>query len=114
MSHFEFADLPDWDLLRMRLAYGRANAQTQAELAKACGLSVRAVQEALEGAKRNGVAVITGSAGVWMSNDPDELRAAYRRDRARAIQQLVNNRGRLKAIRALAGVHQETLFGEAA
>lgn len=112
--HFEFTDLPDFDHIRLHLSFGRRNAVTQAQLAKATGISVRAVQEAMEGAKWAGVPLITGNEGCWLSDSREELLAAYRRDRARAITQLVVNRGRLKAIRALAGVEQTTLFGEAA
>lgn len=104
MGHFEFSDLTDVDLVRLHLSYGKQNAIKQPALAAACAISVRAVQEALEAMKQAGVPVITSSgkpAGVWLSNDPAELMDAYRRDRARAVQQLVNNRGRLKAIRAL-------------
>jgi len=111
---FEFDQLPLWDHLRMHLMEGQQRAVTQRHLAEATGTPLRAVQEALEGAKRAGMPIVTGSAGVWLSYDPAELLDAYRRDRNRAIRQLVNNRGRLKAIARLQGVHQETLFGEAA
>jgi biotin operon repressor len=111
--HFEFDDLPDWDHLRLHLAYGQRNAVTQAQLAKATGISVRAVQEAMEAAKHAGIPIVTGSAGCWLSDSREELLSAYRRDRARAIQQLVNNRGRLKAIRALAGIEQQSLWDAA-
>lgn len=102
--NFEFDDLPLWDHLRMHLREGKATAIKQADLAAMCGVPVRAIQEALEAAKRRGEPVITSSgkpAGVWLSFDVAELRDAYRRDRNRAIRQLVNNRGRLKAISAL-------------
>lgn len=109
MIAFEFDDLALVDHLRFHLAYGVKNARTQRQLAEATGSSVRAVQEALEGAKRSGLPIVTGSAGVWLSDDPAELRDAYRRDRNRALRQLVNNRGRLKAIAALEQVEQTTL-----
>jgi len=99
--NFEFSDLEDWDHVRLHLAFGERNAVTQAHLATATGLPLRRVQAALEGAKRMGQPIITGSPGVWLSSDAAELRDAYRRDRNRAIRQMVNNRGRLKAIAAL-------------
>lgn len=111
MTMYEFTDLPLDDLILMKLNYGQEHALTQKRLAESCGGSVRAVQDALEGMKRAGRPICTGNAGVWLSDSADELRQMYRRDRARAIRQMVNNRGRLKAIAALEGYHQEVLFG---
>lgn len=99
--NFEFTDLADVDHLRMHLLDGEHNAVTQSQLAARCEIPLRRVQAALEAMKRSGVPIVTGSAGVWLSNDPAELLDAYRRDRNRAIRQLVNNRGRLRAIAAL-------------
>ncbi len=110
---FEFADLSDVDLIRMRLSYGADNAITQPDLAKACGLPLRRVQTGLEAMKRAGTPIVTGTPGIWLSDDRAEILAAYRRDRARAIGQLVNNRGRLKAVRALDQVEQTQLWGAA-
>lgn len=99
--NFEFDDLPLWDHLRLHLMEGKPHAVKQRDLAAACGVPVRAIQDALEAAKRRGEYIVTGSVGVWLSYSVEELRDAYRRDRNRAIRQLVNNRGRLKAIEAL-------------
>jgi hypothetical protein len=112
--NFEFTDLPLWDHLRMHLLEGAEKAMKQAVLAERCGVTKREIQAALEGAKRAGMPVVTGSAGVWLSYDVAELQAFYRANRRRIHTQWRNARGTLKAIERLQGVHQETLFGEAA
>jgi Mn-dependent DtxR family transcriptional regulator len=114
MSAFDFTDLLDVDHIRLHLGYGVHNAVTQKELARRTGIGLRAVQEVLEGMKRAGLPIVTGSAGVWLSNDAGELRAFYRANRRRIHTQWLNARGTLKAIAALERYYQETLFGEAA
>lgn len=113
--NFEFDDLPLWDHLRMHLLEGKQRAVTQRHLAEVTGIPLRSVQEALEAAKRAGECVVTGNEGVWLSYNWRELLGAYRRDRARAIRQLQNNRGRLKAIARLqrVEVQQQTLWDAA-
>ena len=106
---FEFDDLDDWGHLRFHLLEGEAHAVTQRHLAEVTGIGLRRVQTALEAAKRVGQPIVTGSAGVWLSYDVEELRDAYRRDRNRAIRQLVNNRGRLKAIAAISRAKEQVV-----
>ncbi len=114
--NFEFDDLPLWDHLRMHLLEGKQNAVKQANLARECGVPRRAIQEAIEGAKRAGMPVVTGGRGVWLTSDWRELLDAYRRDRNRANRQHLNNRGRLPTIQKMqaAELHleQQTLFGD--
>ena len=99
--NFEFSDLEDWDHVSLHLMFGERNAVTQAHLATATGLPLRRVQAALEGAKRAGQPIITGSPGVWLSSDAVELRTFYRANRRRIHTQWLNARGTLKAIAAL-------------
>ncbi len=111
--NFEFTDLADVDHIRFHLLDGERNAVTQAQLAARCEIPLRRVQAALEAMKRSGVPIVTGSAGVWLSHHPAELRDAYRRHRNRAIHQQLNNRGRLKAIAALERYQQTRLWDAA-
>lgn len=106
MIHFEFDDLEDWDHLRLHLLEGEARAVTQRHLAEVTGIGLRRVQTALEGAKRAGQPIVTGSAGVWLSYDVTELRDFYERNRHRIATQWLNNRGTLKAIAALQRAEQ--------
>ncbi len=107
--NFEFTDLADVDHIRMHLLDGERNAVTQATLAARCEIPLRRVQAALEVMKRSGVPIVTGSAGVWLSNDPAELRAFYRANRRRIATQWLNARGTLKAIAAVEGMEQQKL-----
>jgi len=72
----------------------------------------RAIEKAVEELKRSGYPVICGNRGCKRATTVAELRAAYRSERARAIGQMVNTRGRLKAIAALE--RQTVLFPELA
>lgn len=84
--------------------------QTIGDMAERMERPRRQVEQAIEELKRDGYPVICGPRGCWKATSPDELRAAYRSERSRALQQLVNTRGRLKAIAALEKVEQRTLW----
>jgi len=111
--NLEFDQLEDWDHVRLHLMFGERNAVTQAHLATATGLPLRRVQAALEGAKRLGQPIVTGSPGVWLSQDAAELRAFYRANRRRIHTQWRNARGTLKAIAALEQYQQTRLWDAA-
>ena len=81
-------------------------------IAERMGVSRRAIEKGIEELKRSGFPVICGSRGCMRATTKAELRAAYRSERRRALQQMVNTRGRLKAIAALE--RQTVLFPELA
>ena len=67
-------------------------ALTIAEIAHRTGATRRAVEGSIEELRRAGVPVCSGSHGVWITSDPDELLAQYRALRRRALRQLANLR----------------------
>lgn len=68
---------------------GRESAITRAELCRITGLPDRAVRRQIEQARLDGHIIINDGSGVgyYLSDDPEELAAQYRRNegRARAI-----------------------------
>ena len=80
------------DLVELRLLWGREHALTIAEVAVLAYLSPREVQKGIEELRRRGAPIVTGSAGVWLSADADEILDSYRRLRRRALRQLANLR----------------------
>ena len=95
------ADLPVRDLVLCHLEYGQARAITQGALAKQLHLEPREVMAAVETLRREGVAICTGSAGVWLTADAGEVRDQYRRLRRRALHQLANLRRMLRTADAM-------------
>lgn len=80
------------DRVHAALGWGREQAVTIVDLARDLDMPVRSVQASVEELRRRGVAICTGSAGVWLTQDPDELLDQYRRLRGRALHQLANLR----------------------
>lgn len=111
---FEFDALLPRDHIRLHLAHGEANAVTHRQLARDTGYSVRVIQQTLESMKRDGEPIVTGSAGVWVTDSAAELREFYRANRRRIHTQFVNARGTLKAIAALERYQQQTLWRDVA
>ena len=74
----------------------------------------RQVEQAIEQLKRDGYPVICGPRGCWRATTADELLTAYRSERSRALKQLANVRGRLKAIEHMQKVEPLTLWSDAA
>src|SRR5436309_11129410 len=87
------ADLPAADLIYVHLFWGADKAVTIGELAEGLNMSRRTVEAAVEALRRSGAPICTGSRGVWLSQDAEELLANYRALRARALRQLANLRG---------------------
>lgn len=83
------------------LGWGIAAAQTYEALSARLGLPRREIESAVETLRRDGVAVCTGSRGVWLTTDPAEVREQYRRLRRRAIHQLANLRRMLRTAEAM-------------
>jgi hypothetical protein len=74
------------------IPYGEHEAITYAELAARTGLPRRACEKAVEGLRAAGAPICTGNAGLWRTQDADELLEHYRRLRSRALHQLPNLR----------------------
>ncbi len=89
------------DVLELHLGWGAAAAQTYEALSARLGLPRREIEAAIESLRRDGVAVCTGRRGVWLTNDPAEVREQYRRLRRRAIHQLANLRRMLRTAEAM-------------
>ena len=73
------------------------------ELADRLGVSRRQVERAVEQARVEGLPICTGPGGVWLTDDPAELRVQYRRLRSRYITQAVNARALLRTAHRLDG-----------
>ena len=104
-------DLPASDLIYVHLLWGADKAVTIGELAEGLNLPRRTVEGAIEALRRSGAPICTGSRGVWLSQDPEELWEQYRRLRHRALTQLANLRGLQRTARSLSSmkVRQTTL-----
>jgi len=93
------------DVVQPALGWGQGAAQTYDALSVRLGLPRREIEEAVEGMRRDGVAICTSSSGkhrgVWLTSDPDEVREQYRRLRQRAIHQLANLRRMLRTAEAM-------------
>jgi alkanesulfonate monooxygenase SsuD/methylene tetrahydromethanopterin reductase-like flavin-dependent oxidoreductase (luciferase family) len=104
------ADRPRTQAQLAHLMYGVpvkpvGNAEIDQERASA----IRAVQEACEELRRRSVALCSSGQGMWVARSAEEALDTYRRNRARAIRQLVNNRHLLKAARRMGDVQQTDL-----
>jgi Mn-dependent DtxR family transcriptional regulator len=101
-------DLALADVVYARLFWGKP--RTIGELAEDLAVPRRMVEASIEELRRRGAPVCTGSRGVWLTQDADELLANYRRLRSRAIHQLLNLRQLQKTANAMRGYHQETIW----
>lgn len=82
----------------MNLPLGRDHAITYGELAERLNIPRRSVEEAIRQMRLSGYPIITGSEGVWLSDDADEVFAA-----AQALsRRLVTQYRTVRAIRATA------------
>jgi hypothetical protein len=68
------------------------------------------VEASIEELRRRGAPIVTGSRGVHLTQDADELMASYRRLRHRAIHQLANLRAMQRTARNLRGYVQLRLL----
>jgi biotin operon repressor len=101
---------PAADLLFMNLHMGRDRAESIGSLAERMQMPRRAIEAAVEALRRSGAAICSGSEGIWLTDDPDELIDQYRRLRRRAIHQLANLRAMQRTARNLRGYRQTELF----
>ena len=104
---------PDWPtIIRTRLSWGADHPVTIGQLAESMKVSRRVVERAVEQLRLEGQPLCTGSAGLWLSRDPAELRQHYQALRRRYIRQAVGARALLRtAIRFEKA--QMTLWGGA-
>src|SRR5439155_15965097 len=98
------ADFPFADILYVNLEWGADHAETIGELAEELNVSRRQVEAAVESLRRSGAPICTGSRGVWLSQDAEELLANYRALRARALRQLANLRGLQRTARSISSL----------
>jgi biotin operon repressor len=103
-------DFPLADVVYARLFWGKP--LTIGELAEDLAVPRRMVEASIEELRRRGAPVCSGSAGIWLSQDPDELLDQYRRLRRRALTQLWNIRRLRQTAGAMRGFRQETLWDE--
>ena len=89
--------------MRLNLGLGADNARSIGAIAESAGVSRREVERAVEDARRNGEPICTGPGGVWLTDNPAELRDNYRALRRRYIRQAVNARVLLRTARRLDG-----------
>jgi biotin operon repressor len=102
---------PSWpDLIATHLFYGRDKAVTISQIAEDIGCSRRIVEQAVEHLRRDGAPICSGSEGVWLTTSSEELRAQYRRLRARYIHQAQGARELLRTARRFEKFTQETLW----
>lgn len=106
---------PNWpDLLQVQLGWGRDRARTLGELAEAMGAPRRALEAAVEQLRKDGVPIVSGPRGIHLTQDPAELRAAYRALRRRYVTQAIGARELLRTAdrmeRHAARVVQESIW----
>jgi Mn-dependent DtxR family transcriptional regulator len=101
-------DFPLADVVYARLFWGKP--RTIGELAEDLAVPRRMVEASIEELRRRGAPICSGSRGVWLTQDADELLANYRRLRSRAIHQLANLRGMQRTARNLRGYDQLRLL----
>jgi biotin operon repressor len=89
------------DVVQPALGWGAAAAQTYEALSARLDLPRRDIEAAVEELRRSGAPICTGSRGVWLTQDPAELREQYRRLRRRALHQLANLRQMLRTADAM-------------
>ena len=82
------------------LFWGEDRARSIGDIAEAHGCSRRMVEKAAEQLRADGSPICSGRSGLWLSDDPVELRHQYRALRSRAIGQMVNARRLLRTARA--------------
>jgi hypothetical protein len=70
-------------------------------VASEAGCTRREVEEAVEVAKRDAAPILTSGAGIRIATHHEQLLDQYRRARQRALHQLANNRGSLRAALAM-------------
>lgn len=109
-------DLPAADLVHVALGRGADNAESIGSLAERLYLSRRQVEQAVQTLRLQGVAVASGRAGVWITDDPVDLWATYSGLRRRVISQMQTVWAVRKTARRLRDKSyvQETLFDPAA
>jgi Mn-dependent DtxR family transcriptional regulator len=101
-------DFPLADVVYARLLWSKP--RTIGELAEDLAVPRRMVEASIEALRRRGAPIVTGSRGVWLTQDADELMASYRRLRHRAIHQLANLRAMQRTARNLRGYEQLRLL----
>lgn len=99
-------------LVQVNLRWGQP--RTIGDIAEDMHVSRRAVEKAVEQLRLDGAPIITGSAGVWLTTSPDELRAAYRSLRRRYIHQAIGARVLLKTARRFEKHVQAQLWSDVA
>jgi biotin operon repressor len=65
-----------------------SKASTLRDIARATGLSRRAVEQAVQTLRLEGAPLVSDSDGIRISRDPAEVRACAKRLRSRAIHQM--------------------------
>lgn len=91
-----------------------AQPQTIADLARACGLPRRRVEEAIEAVRTDGVALVcSGPEGVWLARSLEEAEANIEARRRRAVRQMLTCRGERRLLRRLEDPDRLTLWGAA-
>jgi hypothetical protein len=101
---------PHWaDLVATRLRWGRDGAVTIGELAESMHVMRREVERAITALRAEGVPVCTGSAGVWLTTSPSELRVCYRWLRSKYIHQAIGARVLLQTAQRFERTQQTTL-----
>ena len=84
--------------LRYLLNNSRAHARTIGELAEALRVSRREIEAAVQAARIDGVPIVSGSEGLWISDSPEEVARAAESLRKRLVTQYAT----VRALRATA------------
>ena len=101
-------DMPS--LVQVNLRYGRDRARKLGELAEDMGVPRRVIEQSIESLRKDGVPIVTGSDGVWLSTDSRELADAAERLRSRALHILLGARALRRTARRFERVQQTELF----
>lgn len=72
---------------------------TIADLALLCAVPRRSVEEAVESLRLRGEPIVGGNAGLWLTEDPDELAAYIEARRRRLVSIYAGNRALRRTLR---------------
>ena len=84
--------------VRYLLNVGRDHARTIGELAETLNLPRRVIEESVQAARLDGVPIVSGSEGLWISDSPEEVAQAAESLRKRLVTQYAT----VRALRATA------------
>lgn len=97
----------DYSILLELVPYGKQNAISGQQLAKRLHMNVRGMCALIHEARVSGLLILSGDAGYWRSENPDELKEFYKRMRSQGIGTLAAAKSARLKIKELEGTSGE-------